>query len=63
MYENGMIAPVVALAAWSLVMLLWLYATRIPAMSAAKIKPGSATKAQMEACPLGRPIPPTITTI
>lgn len=51
MYEHGMIAPVVALAAWSLVMLLWLYATRIPAMSAAKIKPGSATKAQMEAMP------------
>ncbi len=51
MYDNGMIAPVVVLAAWSLVMLLWLYATRIPAMSQAKIKPGSATKAQMEAMP------------
>ncbi len=51
MYEHGMIAPVVALAAWSLVMLFWLYATRIPAMQAAKIKPGSATKAQMEAMP------------
>lgn len=51
MYDNGMIAPVVVLAAWSLVMLLWLYATRIPAMSQAKIKPGSATKAQMETMP------------
>ncbi len=51
MYDNGMIAPVVVLAAWSLVMLLWLYATRIPAMSRAKIRPGSATKAQMEAMP------------
>lgn len=51
MYEHGMIAPVVALAAWSLVMLIWLYATRIPAMGKAKIKPGDATKAQMEALP------------
>jgi hypothetical protein len=51
MYEHGMIAPVVALAAWSLVMLIWLYMTRIPAMSGAKIKPGAATKAQMEALP------------
>jgi hypothetical protein len=51
MYDHGMIAPVVALAAWSLIMLIWLYATRIPAMSQAKIKPGSATKAQMESIP------------
>lgn len=51
MYEHGMITPVVALAAWSLVMLFWLYATRIPAMQAAKVKPGSATKTQMEALP------------
>ncbi|QGZ94547.1 MAPEG family protein [Terricaulis silvestris] len=49
MYEHGMITPVVALIAWSLLMLLWLYATRIPAMSKAKVKPGEATKAQMEA--------------
>ena len=39
MYDHGMIAPVVALVAWSLVMLVWLYATRIPAMAAAKINP------------------------
>lgn len=51
MYEHGMIAPVVALAAWSLIMLIWLYATRIPAMQRAKIRPGEATKAQMEALP------------
>ncbi|MBY0562769.1 MAG: MAPEG family protein [Hyphomonadaceae bacterium] len=51
MYEHGMIAPVVALVIWSLVMLIWLYATRIPAMSKAKVKPGDATKAQMEALP------------
>ena len=51
MYEHGMITPVVALVAWSLVMLLWLYATRIPAMSKAKLKPGQATKSNMEALP------------
>lgn len=39
MYEHGMLAPVVALVAWSLVMLVWLYATRIPAMAALKINP------------------------
>lgn len=47
MYEHGMIAPVVALAAWSLIMLIWLYATRIPAMSRAKIKPDAASRARM----------------
>lgn len=51
MYEHGMIAPVVALVVWSLIMLIWLYATRIPAMAKAKLKPGEATKAQMEALP------------
>lgn len=52
MYEHGMMAPVVALVIWSMVMLVWLYATRIPAMSAAKVRPGSATKEQMEALPV-----------
>jgi len=31
--------PVVALAAWTMVMWLWMYATRIPAMTAAKLDP------------------------
>src|SRR5690606_7361624 len=52
MYEHGMITPVVALVVWSLIMLIWLYATRIPAMAKAKLKPGDATKAQMEALPV-----------
>lgn len=52
MYEHGMIAPVVALVIWSLVMLIWLYATRIPAMSKAKLKPGVATKADIDALPV-----------
>src|SRR5262247_944403 len=51
MYEHGMITPVVALIIWSLVMLIWLYVTRIPAMSKAKVRPGGATKAQMETLP------------
>ena len=52
MYEHGMIAPVVALVIWSMIMLIWLYATRIPAMQKAKVRPGEATKAQMEALPV-----------
>lgn len=39
MYAHGMIAPVVALIAWSIVMLVWLYATRIPGMRKAGVKP------------------------
>ena len=42
MYEHGLITPVVALIAWSLVVLVWLYATRIPAMRKAKINPEKA---------------------
>ena len=33
--------PVVALAAWTMVMWLWMYATRLPAMRAAKIDTGA----------------------
>ncbi len=35
--HSPILAPIVALIAWSLVMWVWLYATRIPAMNAAKI--------------------------
>ena len=31
--------PVVALAAWTMAMWLWMYATRIPALNAAKVDP------------------------
>ena len=34
-----LLGPVIALVAWSQVMWLWMYATRIPAMIAAKMKP------------------------
>ena len=35
--HSPILAPIVALIAWSLVMWVWLYATRIPAMNAARI--------------------------
>lgn len=34
-----LLGPVIVLVAWSQVMWLWMYATRIPAMIAAKMKP------------------------
>lgn len=37
MVGMAILKPVVALAAWTMVMWLWMYATRIPAMSKAKI--------------------------
>jgi hypothetical protein len=37
MFEHGMIAPVLALVAWTFVMWFWMYATRIPAMQKAKV--------------------------
>ena len=36
--NHEILAPVVALAGWSLVMWVWMYATRLPAMLKARIK-------------------------
>lgn len=36
--------PAVALMAWTMVMWLWMYATRIPAMNAAKLDPDMLAK-------------------
>jgi hypothetical protein len=36
-YAHGLIAPVLGLVAWTLVMWVWMYATRIPAMQRANI--------------------------
>ncbi|MGE0827731.1 MAG: MAPEG family protein [Hyphomonadaceae bacterium] len=44
MYEHGLIAPVLALVLWTLVMWIWLYAMRIPAMQKAKINPQEAER-------------------
>jgi hypothetical protein len=37
MIGMGILQPVIALAAWTMVMWLWMYATRIPAMNKAKL--------------------------
>jgi hypothetical protein len=37
MYQHGLITPVLALVLWTLVIWIWMYATRIPAMQRAKI--------------------------
>lgn len=36
--QSEILAPVVALVAWSLVMWAWMYATRIPAMQRLKVR-------------------------
>lgn len=37
-----MLAPIITLVAWTLVMWIWMYATRIPAIQAARIPPQDA---------------------
>ena len=44
MIDSQILQPVVVLMAWTMIMWLWMYATRIPAMSKAKIKPDAARK-------------------
>jgi len=44
MIGMGILGPVVALAAWTMVMWAWMYATRIPAMMAAKVSPDSIVR-------------------
>jgi len=39
---TSLLTPVLALVCWTLIIWIWMYATRIPAMSAAKIDPQSA---------------------
>jgi hypothetical protein len=48
-----MLAPVVALAAWTLVMWLWMYATRIPAIvrSRMRLDPNAPRGEQMSTLP------------
>jgi len=50
--------PVVALAAWTMVMGIWMYATRIPAMNARKIDPD--TLANDPEVTLDRVLPPQV---
>ena len=44
MIGMDILRPVVALAAWTMVMWLWMYATRIPAMSRLKVDPDSLAR-------------------
>lgn len=39
---NSILTPILVLVAWSLVVWLWMYATRLPAMQKARIEPQSA---------------------
>lgn len=53
MIGMGILQPVVALLAWTMVMWLWMYAVRIPALTASGLKPDDArnTKTLDEALP------------
>ncbi|WP_324826962.1 MAPEG family protein [Qipengyuania zhejiangensis] len=53
MIQSQIFQPVVVLLAWTMVMWLWMYATRIPAMSKAGIDPNDArrTKSLDDALP------------
>lgn len=42
MIEDSTLPPMLAMICWSMVMFLWLYATRIPAMKQAGISPQAA---------------------
>lgn len=58
LFGHGMIAPVLALVAWTFFMQLWLYAARIPAMRKHKVN--------LEDVRMGRPVnslPPEITRV
>ena len=58
MVGMGILQPVVALAAWTMVMWAWMYATRIPAMKARKLEPNAlANDPEMT---LDRLLPPEI---
>jgi hypothetical protein len=41
---TGFLAPVLALVAWTLVMWIWMYATRLPAMQRARVDPQDAAR-------------------
>jgi hypothetical protein len=54
----GILQPVVALAAWTMVMWAWMYATRIPAMRRASVDPNAlASDPEMT---LDRALPPQV---
>jgi hypothetical protein len=51
---TSLLTPMLALIVWSLAMLVWMYATRIPALRKAGIAPADAREASsLDALPLG----------
>jgi hypothetical protein len=56
MIGMDILQPVVALLAWTMVMWLWMYAVRIPAMNKAGIKPDDAR----DTGALGKLLPPEV---
>ena len=58
MEQPGLAAPILALVLWTLVVWAWMYATRIPAMNAAKVDPDSLAR-DREAT-LDRLLPPQV---
>ena len=47
MENAGLVAPVIALVLWTLVIWIWMYATRIPAMQKAQIDPQQAARTRV----------------
>lgn len=47
MEQPGLIAPILALVLWTLVVWVWMYVTRIPAMQKAKIDPQEAMRTRV----------------
>ena len=58
MVGMAILQPVVALAAWTMLMWVWMYATRIPAMRAARLDPNAL--ANDPEITLDRALPPQV---
>lgn len=52
MIQSQILQPIVVLLAWTMIMWLWMYATRIPAMQKAGLKPAELKeKSQLDVLP------------
>lgn len=58
MIGMGTLQPAVVLAGWTMVMWLWMYATRIPALNAAKVDPDSLVRGPKKS--LDEVLPPQV---
>ena len=59
MLNVGTLGPVVALAAWTMVMWIWMYATRFPAMTKAGVDPEKLSR-ENTASGLDAALPPEV---